>query len=72
MKKRYTTRESVQSTCVLSCEGLVGQAQVIDLSMPGCRLNTSMTLKAASMRTCICPFSATTRLCRSTWQPCAG
>ncbi len=45
MTKRYTTRESVQSTCVLSCEGLIGQAQVVNLSVPGCLLKTSMKLK---------------------------
>lgn len=45
MKKRYSTRASVQSTCVLSCNGLVGQAEVVNLSVPGCLLTTRMVLK---------------------------
>ncbi len=45
MKKRYSTRASVQSTCVLSCDGRVGQAEVVNLSVPGCLLTTRMKLQ---------------------------
>lgn len=45
MNKRYSTRASVQSTCVLSCNGLVGQAELVNLSVPGCLLTTRMRLK---------------------------
>lgn len=45
MKKRYTKREPVQSTCILSCDGLMGQGQLVNLSVPGCLLKTSMKLK---------------------------
>jgi len=45
MKKRYSTRASVPSTGVLSCEGRVGQAEVVNLSVPGCLLTTRMALK---------------------------
>ncbi|MCS6296641.1 MAG: PilZ domain-containing protein [Nitrospira sp.] len=45
MKKRYSSRASVQSTCVLSCNGLVGQAEMVNLSVPGCLLTTRMKLK---------------------------
>lgn len=45
MKKRYSTRTRVKSTGVLSCDGRVGQAEVVNLSVPGCLLTTRMTLK---------------------------
>lgn len=45
MKQRYTKREPVQSTCILSCEGMMGQGQLVNLSVPGCLLKTSMKLK---------------------------
>ena len=45
MKKRYSSRASVQSTCVLSCNGLVGQAEMVNISVPGCLLTTRMKLK---------------------------
>ena len=45
MKQRYTKREPVQSTCILSCEGMMGQGQLLNLSVPGCLLKTSMKLK---------------------------
>lgn len=45
MKKRYSSRASVQSICVLSCDGLVGQAEMVNLSVPGCLLVTRMKLK---------------------------
>lgn len=44
MKKRYSARRSVPSSCVLSRNGLVGQAEVINLSVPGCLLTTRMKL----------------------------
>ncbi|MBS0170617.1 MAG: PilZ domain-containing protein [Nitrospira sp.] len=44
MKKRYSTRASVQSTAVLSCDGRMGQAEVVNLSVPGCLLRTRMAL----------------------------
>ncbi len=45
MKQRYTKREPVQSTCIFSCDGMIGQGQLVNLSVPGCLLNTSMKLK---------------------------
>ncbi len=45
MKKRYTKREPIQSTCILSCDGMIGQGQLVNLSIPGCLLNTNMNLK---------------------------
>ena len=45
MKKRYSTRATVQSTCLLSCNGMVGQAEMVNLSVPGCLLATRMKLK---------------------------
>ena len=45
MKKRYGTRTSVQSTCVLSCNGLVGRAEVVNISVPGCLLTIRMPVK---------------------------
>ena len=44
MKKRYSERASVYSTGVLSCHGLVGEAQIVNLSVPGCLLTTRMRL----------------------------
>lgn len=45
MKARYSNRETVQATCVLSCDSLVGQGQLVNLSVPGCLLRTGMKLK---------------------------
>ncbi len=45
MKNRYTKRQPVQSTCILSCEGMIGQGQLVNLSVPGCLLKTNMKLK---------------------------
>ncbi len=45
MKQRYTKREPVQSTCILSCDGIMGHGQLVNLSVPGCLLKTSMKLK---------------------------
>ena len=48
MKQRYTKREPVQSTCILSCEGMMGQGQLLNLSVPGCLLKTSMKLPTSA------------------------
>ncbi|MDP9132168.1 MAG: PilZ domain-containing protein [Nitrospirota bacterium] len=45
MKTRYSNRETVQCTCVLSCEGIIGQGQLVNLSVPGGLLRSGMKLK---------------------------
>lgn len=61
MNQRYTKREPVQSTCILSCEGMMGQGQLVNLSVPGCLLKTTMKLRVgqyADLRLCF-PTSQT-------------
>ena len=45
MHPRYSTRKRVTCAVTLSCDGLVGQGQVLDLSVPGCLLETGLPLK---------------------------
>ncbi len=45
MKARYTDRKTVQCTSVLSCDGVMGHGQLVNLSVPGCLLKSGMKLK---------------------------
>ncbi|MBX3235494.1 MAG: PilZ domain-containing protein [Nitrospiraceae bacterium] len=45
MKSRYSQRATVKCTCSFSCDGILSQAQVVNLSVPGCLLKTRLKLK---------------------------
>lgn len=45
MNKRYTKREPVRSTCMLSSDGKIEEGLLVNLSVPGCMLKTSMKLR---------------------------
>ena len=45
MKARYSPRKSVECTACIACDGIVGKGRVLDLSAPGCLLETGLQLK---------------------------
>jgi hypothetical protein len=46
MTKRYSARRTVHYTASVSYHGLLEQATIVNLSAPGCRLETSLPLRA--------------------------
>ncbi len=45
MKSRYSQRAVVKCSCAFSCDGMLSQAQIVNLSVPGCLLKTNLKLK---------------------------
>lgn len=45
MTTRYSTRKPVQYKTILSCEGRVGEGQLVDFSVPGCQVEVQLSLK---------------------------
>ena len=45
MIHRYSNRRSLACAVTLSCDGLIGQGTLVNLSVPGCRLETTLKLK---------------------------
>lgn len=45
MTERYSSRKRIGCTASIASEGLHGQGQVVDLSVPGCLLETDLPLK---------------------------
>lgn len=45
MKPRYSQRVSVKSPAVFSIGSLLGQGQVLDLTIPGCMLESTLSVK---------------------------
>jgi hypothetical protein len=46
MTARYSRRKTIDGRACIAAEGLVGNARVLDLSVPGCLLETGLHLKA--------------------------
>ena len=45
MNARYGSRRSVECTACIASDGLVGKGRILDLSVPGCLLETGLQLK---------------------------
>ena len=45
MKARYGSRKAVECKVSLASDGLLGQGRVLDLSVPGCLLETGLRLR---------------------------
>lgn len=45
MKSRYSSRKHVDCTVSIAADGLIGQGRVLDLSVPGCSVETGLHLK---------------------------
>jgi hypothetical protein len=46
MTRRYSRRKAVDGSACVAAEGLLGNGRVVDLSVPGCLLETGVHLKA--------------------------
>ena len=46
MTARYSVRREVEGSACIAAEGLVGNGRVLDLSVPGCLVETDLELKA--------------------------
>ena len=46
MTARYSVRRVVEGSACIAAEGLVGNGRVLDLSVPGCLVETGLELKA--------------------------
>ena len=73
MHHRYSARKRVTCAVTLSCEGLVGVGQVMDLSVPGCLSETGIPLQHGQF------LQLRLTLCRTVsprfgwrWRPSAG
>ncbi len=45
MKTRYSARKNATCKVTLSCGGRVGEGSVVDLTVPGCQLETPLLLE---------------------------
>jgi hypothetical protein len=45
MKARYSSRKAVECTACIAAEELAGKGRALDLSVPGCLLETGLRLK---------------------------
>jgi hypothetical protein len=45
MTARYSRRKAIEGNACIAAEGLVGNGRVLDLSVPGCLLETGLHLK---------------------------
>jgi hypothetical protein len=45
MTARYSRRKAIEGNACIGAEGLVGNGRVLDLSVPGCLLETGLHLK---------------------------
>ena len=45
MKSRYSDRKHTTCKATLSCDGRVGEGHLIDLTVPGCQLETTLVLE---------------------------
>ena len=45
MTARYSRRKTIDGSACIAAEGLVGNGRVLDLSVPGCLLETGLHLK---------------------------
>jgi hypothetical protein len=46
MKLRYSSRKTMTGRVMVSCEGRVWEGRVVDLTVPGCRLETAYPLQS--------------------------
>ena len=54
MKQRYSERVSVRCTAVFAGENAIGDANVLDVSLPGCLLQTTRTVEVGEyVKLCI-------------------
>ena len=61
MTARYSRRRTIQGNACIAAEGLVGNGRVLDLSVPGCLLETGLHLKVGQ--------SLRLRLTYAGWKP---
>ncbi len=45
MKPRYSDRKHMTGTVTLSCDGRVGEGHLVDLTVPGCQVETTLALE---------------------------
>lgn len=45
MKSRYSNRKRVECTLSIAADGLIGHGRLLDLSVPGCSVETGLHLK---------------------------
>ena len=71
MKTRYSARRTTTCKVTLSCGARVGEGQILDLTVPGCLIETAVVLDVGSQSNSACTWTSTGP-CASTLELCDG